>query len=66
MRAIPDFEKALAHKCRLNILPGAIPSLSICRSAAARPRCPYALQCIDALPVCGQPVKTAVLPATSR
>ena len=50
MRAIPDFEKALAHKCRLNTLPGAIPSLEHlpvgCRLG---PRCPYAQKvCIDA------------------
>ena len=50
MRAITDFEKALPHKCRMNTLPGAIPSLEHlpvgCRLG---PRCPYAQKvCIDA------------------
>lgn len=50
IRAIPDFGSALAHKSRLNTLPGAIPLLEHlpigCRLG---PRCPYAQrQCIEA------------------
>ncbi|EEG83457.1 oligopeptide/dipeptide ABC transporter, ATP-binding protein domain protein [Proteus penneri ATCC 35198] len=50
IRSIPDFTNSLAHKSRLNTLPGAIPSLEHlpvgCRLG---PRCPYAQrQCIEA------------------
>ncbi|SQI41003.1 Glutathione import ATP-binding protein GsiA [Leminorella richardii] len=49
IRAMPDFERALPHKSRLNTLPGVIPSLEHlpigCRLG---PRCPYAQKkCIE-------------------
>lgn len=49
IRAMPDFGRSLAHKSRLNTLPGAIPSLEHlpigCRLG---PRCPYAQKtCIE-------------------
>ena len=55
MRAIPDFEKALAHKCRLNTLRARFRHWSICRSAAARGRAVRMLRkCVLTRRVCGQ------------
>lgn len=53
IRSIPDLESPIAHKGRLNTLPGAIPSLEHlpigCRLG---PRCPYAQRtCIVAPPL---------------
>lgn len=53
LNAIPDFSGQLAHKSRLNALPGAIPPLQHlpigCRLG---PRCPYAQkQCVQTPPI---------------